>query len=42
VSAKVLVNYIENTIEIVKHTLENLSTEDFEKDFPPTKAQQNS
>jgi len=37
VSAKVLVNYIENTIEIVKHTLENLSTKDFEKDFPQQK-----
>ena len=37
VSAKVLINYIENTIEIVKHTLENLSSEDLEKDFPQQK-----
>ncbi len=36
-SAKVLINYIENTIEIVKHTLENLSAEDLEKDFPQQK-----
>lgn len=37
VTAKVLINYIENAIEIVKHTLENLSAEDFEKDFPQQK-----
>jgi uncharacterized damage-inducible protein DinB len=37
VSAKVLINYIENATEIVKHTLENLSAEDFEKDFPQQK-----
>ena len=37
ISAKVLINYIENTIEIVKHTLENLSAEDLEKDFPQQK-----
>ena len=36
-SAKVLINYIENTIEIVKHTLENLSEEDLAKDFPQQK-----
>jgi|WetSurMetagenome_2_1015567.scaffolds.fasta_scaffold151082_2 uncharacterized damage-inducible protein DinB len=36
-STKVLINYIENTIEIVKHTLENLSEEDLEKDFPQQK-----
>jgi hypothetical protein len=36
-SAKVLINYIENTIEIVKHTLENLSEEDLKKDFPQQK-----
>jgi len=36
-SAKVLINYIENTIEIVKHTLENLSSEDLDKDFPQQK-----
>jgi hypothetical protein len=37
VSAKILINYIENTIEIVKHTLENLSKGDLEKDFPEQK-----
>jgi uncharacterized damage-inducible protein DinB len=37
VSAKVLINYIENTVEIVKHTLENLSSEDLDKDFPQQK-----
>jgi len=37
VSAKVLINYIENTIEIVKHTLENLSSDDLDKDFPQQK-----
>jgi len=36
-SAKVLINYIENTIEIVKHTLENLTPEDLKKDFPQQK-----
>ena len=34
ISAKTLINYIENTIEIVKHTLEKLSDEDLEKDYP--------
>ncbi len=37
ISTKVLINYIGNTIEIVKHTLENLSAEDLEKDFPQQK-----
>jgi uncharacterized damage-inducible protein DinB len=37
VSVKVLINYIENTIEIVKHTLENLSSDDLDKDFPQQK-----
>lgn len=36
-SAKVLINYIENTLEIVKHSLEKLSAEDLEKDFPQQK-----
>ena len=34
ISAKTLINYIENTIEIVKHTLEKLSDEDLAKDYP--------
>jgi uncharacterized damage-inducible protein DinB len=37
VAAKVLINYIDNATEIVKHALENLSDEDFEKDFPQQK-----
>ncbi len=37
ISAKTLINYIENTIEIVKHTLEKLSDEDLAKDYPEQK-----
>ncbi|MBK7630461.1 MAG: DUF1572 family protein [Ignavibacteriales bacterium] len=37
ISAKVLINYIDNAIEIVKHVLESLSTEDFDKDYPQQK-----
>ncbi len=34
---KILIDYIDNTIEIVKHTLEKLSTDDLEKDYPQQK-----
>ena len=37
ISAKTLINYIENTIEIVKHTFEKLSDEDLAKDYPEQK-----
>jgi uncharacterized damage-inducible protein DinB len=37
IPAKDLINDIDNTIRIVKQTLEQLSIEDFEKDFPVQK-----
>lgn len=37
ISAKTLINYIENTTEIVKHTFEKLTDEDLLKDYPEQK-----